>query len=404
MKKLKKRILVVAPACLPITGAEAIVNAKLIKALSIDGRFDIDLITKVVKSGPYPSMSNNEKIEISLHRKAQIEVDNKVNLKTILGHLKSFVLFGIASKGSHWAAKALHVAQAWIKNEQYDYILSKNFPALLICSYIKKRTNIKWVASWNDPFPEIKYPAPYGQGADTRLRLMDRRLIKKMKEADFHLFPCERLRDYMLCYLKIPIEKTLVIPHVAFPDNTVEGFLSDNLSLLHSGNLGHPRTPEYLFKALRIFLDDTPEARINLTIQGKIESSDVEMIKKLNLEKYITIIPPVSYSESIRNLSKYQVAVIIEAPCEEGIFLPTKVADYMEIKMPIFALSPQNGTLHDLFVRQAISYFAETSNVIAISQEIKRIFEDFQQKKLKPSHCPKSYLHNHVAEQYYSQI
>ena len=41
-----KKILMIAPASYPVNGAEAIVNIKLLKALSDSGEFEIDLISK----------------------------------------------------------------------------------------------------------------------------------------------------------------------------------------------------------------------------------------------------------------------------------------------------------------------------------------------------------------------
>lgn len=41
-----KRILFIAPASFPVTGAENIVNIKLLQALSKSGDFEIDLVSK----------------------------------------------------------------------------------------------------------------------------------------------------------------------------------------------------------------------------------------------------------------------------------------------------------------------------------------------------------------------
>lgn len=43
-----KRILFIAPASFPVTGAENIVNIKLLQALSKSGDFEIDLVSKRV--------------------------------------------------------------------------------------------------------------------------------------------------------------------------------------------------------------------------------------------------------------------------------------------------------------------------------------------------------------------
>ncbi len=398
----KKKILVIAPLCLPITGAEAIVNAKLLSALSIDGRFEIDLISKVVKTGPYPRGANYKEFNISLNNLAQIEVDNVINYKTILGHLEAYFKFGTATKGSHWAPKALKVAEKWVKNNNYDYVLSKSFPSLLVAYYIKRKYGVKWVATWNDPFPDVKYPYPYGKGQDAHLNHMEQRMLDIMtKYPDVHIFPSDRLRRYMLSYLKVPIERTLVVPHVILPAKRQSKSVFDTLEMVHSGNLGRPRTPKYLLKALRVFLDKKPDAKIRLTIIGKIEKQDQDYISSLSLSNFVSCIEPVPYAESIKQLRKFNLSVIVEAPCQEGIFLPTKVADFMESEMPILALSPSKGTLNDLYNNKQIPYFAEVDDIEGIALEIDKIYNDFTTVGIRPSVSDKTFSYENIADIYF---
>ena len=48
-------------------------------------------------------------------------------------------------------------------------MITKNYPSELLGYYLKKKYNIKWVATWNDPFPHEKYPHPYGNGPMAKL-------------------------------------------------------------------------------------------------------------------------------------------------------------------------------------------------------------------------------------------
>lgn len=399
----KKKILFISPACLPITGAEAIVNAKLLSALSKDGRFEIDLISKIIRTGPYPSEPNYDEFGIVLGRNCQVEVDNKINIGTILGHILCFLRFGTVTKGSHWAVKALKTAEAWVRNTDYDYILTKNFPSLLIGYYLKKKYRKKWIATWNDPFPNEKYPFPYGKGAEAKVGFMTCRMIKIMKDGpDIHIFPNERLREYMMNYLLLDKSKTIVIPHVVLPSAPVKKKTQETLRLIHSGNLGHPRNPQKLFKALRLFLDREQNAKISLSFIGKIEQHDIELISELGLKSYISILPPVPYIESLKELDNYDVAIVLEAECEEGIFLPTKVSDFMERGIPIFAISPKIGILNDLYVDDDINYFADNSNVNDIADQLYILYKDFISGNLKAQKIKENYRASVISDYYYN--
>lgn len=399
----KKRILVIAPACLPITGAEAIVNAKLLSALSKDGRFDIDLISKIVRTGPYPSNPNYEDFGITLNKNVQIEVDNQVNFKTIIGHFQSLFKFGTVIKGSHWAVKALKTAESWVRNTDYDYVLTKNYPSLLIGYYLKKKYGKKWIATWNDPFPNEKYPFPYGKGSDAKVSFMANRMIKIMREGpDIHIFPSERLRDYMMKYLILEKSKTIVLPHVILPSSLVNRKSDTTLRLLHSGNLGHPRDPKKLLKAFRLFLEREPNARITLSFIGKIEQQDAQLISELGINSYISILPPIPYEESIKELDNYDVAIVLEAECDEGIFLPTKVSDFMERNIPIFAISPKEGTLNDFYREGYISYFADNLNINAIATQISELYADYISGNIKNQKIKEDFLASSISNHYYN--
>jgi glycosyltransferase involved in cell wall biosynthesis len=54
------------------------------------------------------------------------------------------------------------------------------------------------------------------------------------------------------------------------------------------------------------------------------------------------------YLDTMSRLAQSDVLLVIEAPCEEGVFLPSKVADYACLGKPILAVSPPIGTLNDL--------------------------------------------------------
>lgn len=403
MENKKKKILMVAPACLPITGAEAIVNAKLLSALSLDGRFEIDLISKVIRTGPYPNEPNYSQFNINLNKSSQIEVDNKVNLKTVFQHLVCLYTFGVALKGSHWATRALKKAEEWIKKTKYDYILTKNYPSLFVGYYLKKKYGLRWIATWNDPYPSIKYPSPYGKGEDANLNIMENRIMKIMSEyPDIHIFPNERLCNYMSKYLDIHKDKTMIIPHVVLPNQETTTTKFDRLEMVHSGNLGFPRSAKSLLYGLRQFLDKSPGAKIGLTIIGKIDDSDRNLLESLNLKDFVKMVPPVSYIESKKILSKYNLAVIIEADCKEGIFLPTKVADFIEAGLPIFSVSPSIGVLNDLYAENIIPYFAPVSNIDAIAMEIGKIYQNFLQNNIHDNGINHSYLANKISNQYYN--
>ena len=393
----------ISPSSYPVIGAEAIVNIKLLKTLSDSQQFSIDLISRRWKWAKYPS-DTLESFGIRLDSLEIVEVDNVINIKTILQNLFTYLKFGILYRGYHWAYPAWKIVYKKIKKNHYDYVLTKDVPSLLLGYYLKKRFGIKWVATWNDPCPWIMYPKPYGKGLDAELSKMHKKIITKMQEADVHIFPNPRIRDYMNKYLHVDESKCVVIPHVIIPPTEgVKHTYGDSLRLIHSGNLENPRNPNTFLRAFRRFIDKKPDARISFTIMGHCDASVNNLISELKLEQYVYYVPPVEYKESLQKLSAYDIAVIIEADCEEGIFLPTKVSDFLQMSIPIFAVSPQVGILNDLYKEKQVSYFAAVNDVDSIYDEINRIYADYENKAIHKVECyMKSMTMDYVVEKYLS--
>lgn len=400
---MKKKILVIAPSSYPVNGAEAIVNIKLLRALTKCGKFEIDLVSKKHKWGNYKSKELSE-LGINLRSLNVVEVDNKINIRTIWQNLLCFFKFGVVYKGCHWAVSALPVVKKLLKENNYDYILTKDSPSLLLGSYFKRKENIKWVATWNDPYPTNFYPYPYGNGWAFKGTWADRKQIGLMRKyVDIHIFPSKRILDYMMKYLKLDINKTMVSPHVAL-SNELKPLLCDEskLRIIHSGNLKKPRDPRTFLCALSRLVHSYPETAIEVTILGVFDADTTYYIKELGLSDYIQIRQSISYDESLEELSNHHVALIIEANCEEGIFMPTKVSDFMQCGKPIFAISPSKGVLNDLYNGHCISYFASVDDETAIFRELERLYQDFLTNKEFPlsTNIPHIYTEDYIVQQY----
>lgn len=390
-----KRILFVAPESFPVNGAEAIVNIKQLEILSKAGCI-IDVVSKKRKWTDYPLMELSD-TDIHLNSLHVLEVDNRLNWSTIKLHILTWLTFGVVYKGAHWAWLALQTCKKLLRENQYDCVMTKSFPSELVGYWIKKHKGIKWIATWNDPYPVEKYPAPYGDGPDAKVFWGARRLIPIMEQyPDMHLFPSARLRDYMLRYLNIPTEKIKIIPHAVLEKKDVVIPMGGQLSILHSGNLNYPRDPKPFLEAFSTFIRINSDANIKLYFQGVLPNDMLTFIEKLGLKDYVEILPAVSYKESMLALSKYQVVLIIEAPCEEGIFLPTKVSDYMQEGKIICAISPKVGVLNDLYNAGYIGYFANCQDEKSMLNTLTLLFQDFRLGQMKSSKIPISYMSDNV--------
>lgn len=373
-----KRILFLAPYSIPINNPEAICNAKLLKVLS-DAGYLIDVISKNNLLAYAPN-SDDQLFTNKLSSIKTFFLSNKISIRTIVDHLRVLLKTGYVYKGAHWAIYAINYAEKLIQENKYDWIMSRSPASELAALYLSQKYSIKWIANWNDPYPEKRMPEPYASGILAKLTYWERKLLEQVSEkAYLHTFASERLRDYMLQYMKnVPLEKTMVIPHICIKDLFVPQSKerSNKLILIHSGNVSAPRNPVPFFEGLRFFLQSNREAEILVYFIGK-ESNDFQNhISEFDLEDYVKVVPPLNYLDNLIFIEQADITLLIEAPSQNSIFLPTKVGDYMQASKEIFAISPLVGTLNDLYREGFIEYFADCTDSLAISKELSKIYSN----------------------------
>jgi len=332
-----------SPYCYPPAGSEAIVTSKLLLAM-LDSGWDVDVISQS-NFGHYYPFSQNEvwnPVKKIVYNISAFE--NRVFLKRFgsLSYLQSI----------SWANKAIKVAQRLISGEKYDFILSRatplygHLPALIIAN----KTGIPWIANWSDPLPPQKAPPPYGLGPTAHIPIYIKKYCGAVAgKATWHTFPCERLRKYFCSYMPEITEKSSVIPHIAlrkFCSNNKN--ISKGFSLCHIGSLGY-RDPHVFLDGVRRFLQqENVKESFNIRFIGSEVLNLLQAVEKYNLTKIIDIENLKTYEETQKSMSQSNVLVVIEAPCEEGVFFPSKFVDYVQTGQPILALGPVIGTLSDI--------------------------------------------------------
>ena len=383
-----KRILILAPSSFPIVNSEAITNAKLIYLLAQMG-YDVVVLSRISNlkaESLYPESEEERKI-LSLNN-VQVEylnVYNGVNFYSMLEHLLCFLMTGCVYRGANWNYYAIKKAVELNKKKKFDILITRGFYTEIAGIYLTRKLKIKWIANWNDPYPLSRFPPPYGLGPNCKISFMQNLLLLKIqKNAFLHTFPSARLRDYMLQYLPlVKREQTTVIPHLAHEDFfwDKKKCKRDKMCIVHAGNVSYPRSPKKFLKALT-FLSGKLKNKLDCIFVGKQTEDFMNEIKILNLTSVVHVLPPMNYFDILKLLSNSDISLIIEAECTEGIYLPTKFADAMQSQIPVFCVSPVDGTLHDMVSEYEVGYFADVTSISDIKNQMEKMFFDWENDKL----------------------
>lgn len=376
------RILFIASGFPPYEFSENIINGKLVLAL-IEAGHKVTVLTKVDEGNMYGSTWQEPWLPLQdVTQIMTYPVGNKIT--RAIDILKKTLLLKYPIGGVRWAGLAYKKSLEIIKTEKIDVILTRSPSdiAHLVGLKLKKKTDIKWIANWNDPATGI-WPAPY----EVRVPLLKKLMFKSftqeaLSRADINTFPSKLLSEHFQQYYKISTNKIVVIPHVIYPEITkVDNVKSNNsLRICHSGNLSIERDPENLFIALHKFNKENQQA-IYLDILGVSTNYSIDLVNKYQLEKFVTFLKPLSYTAALRKMAEYDVLMIVEAKMEKSIFLPSKITDYAQLNKPILSVSPPNSEVGNLIKKYG-------GGVVAINNSIDDIYEklsylDVLKKNLK---------------------
>lgn len=384
-----KRILFIAPHSYPIRSSESICNSKIAFSLAKAG-YKVDVFS-CSDDSTYPSdvqidriLRNSKNLTIiSVKGRSMSRFMDKWQLfKLIIHHLIILCRTGYYYNGIDYPYQIVRAIRKRIKDEgrmPYDVVITRGFHTDYAGIYMAKKYGLKWISNWNDPFPNLKFPPPYGKGVDAKLPFYEQTIINDIqKYSTIFTFPCERLRDYMLkCFSKVKIEDTIVIHHMAHSILSQRHTYEDNsiIRFIHSGSVSKPRDPRNFLKALASVAKHS-KIQIECIFLGGYDKEIESYVNELDLTGVVQFLPSMAYSESLEYLKTADLSLVIEAICDEGIYLPTKFVDALQTGIPVFCVSPANGTLNDYCKKYEVGYSCDNTNIDDIKNTLKQVIND----------------------------
>src|SRR5207248_9282973 len=107
--------------------------------------------------------------------------------------------------------------------------------------------------------------------------------------------------------------------------------------------------PAPLLRAIaRLAAESAVERDVRVTFVGTPERRHQDLASRLGLDDIVTFTGRMSFSESARAAAEADVLLLIDAPADESLFLPSKLVEYLPMNKPILALTPRCGASADL--------------------------------------------------------
>lgn len=400
------KVLMIAWGYLPYSFSEGLCNGKLVYALEAAG-IDVTVISRIDTGFTYCSewTSPWDKLKPST---ILIDYPKGNKFTRTLDVLRSSIIMdGYMDGGVRWARRAYKMALDLIRKESFDAVLTRspNDIAHIIGYKLKQKTGIRWIANWNDPADPI-WPGEYKHkySALKQRRLMSR-TEKLLRSADTNTFPSQTLCNHFIEFFPFLKDSAVsIIPHIGLCTELWplhKDTQNKSLRLLHSGNLSEERNPEILFICLKKIIDEG-FSDFQFHIMGNVNPYTTKLIDKYHLSKNVKVIGSFQYIDALDKLQDYDVLVIIEAQVEKGIFFASKITDYLQSGLPIFAISPANGFAADLLKNQDGEFFADNTDEQSVYNNLRAIITRWQNGELKK--CATGSLYKNVSPEVIVQM
>lgn len=379
------KVLLFAPAFAPYMGSESLVASKLVLTLRQSG-CEVDVISRSeleiygnTWEFPWTELQTCTQELVPPHRSKAFLLAERVVDALALG-------YPIA--GLRWARLAVERGRQMLAQKRYDVLISRSPPDIghLPALILARETGVPWVATWNDP-PVGAWPAPYTNGSQLPKWFHIRLARQVLAQASAHIFPSERLAHHICRHLKITPPATIaIIPHAAMPRLQLPPLQNrtDAFRLCHAGKLCNARDPRKFLEAVRQFLvaQRPPAGQFTFDQIGHVDSDLLALSREYGIQEHVRCTGPMSYLATMEYLSQSDVVVLVEAPCEEGIFLPSKLVDYAQTGRPILAASPKIGTVADLLAKHGGGIVADTSSCESIVEALTTLYKAWKREEL----------------------
>lgn len=323
------------------------------------------------------------------------------------------------------------IINTWGK-EHFDGIVTFSYPmsSSLLGLCLKRHFKTKWISFFSDPW--VDNPHFHYKGIIKWINAyLERKVIKN---ADINVFASPEIQNAYIRKYPFIADNAAFLEHSYDPDlyetlqsqdksitnknnpllspfikgeygkisTTENKHLScedtssekrNKLILRYIGTFYGERTIEPFLIALRKLLDtkDLRETMLSMEVIGNISRKYINqyasLLKKYDLDTIVKFKPPVSYLESLRLMQTSNVLVLIDAPIDGSVYLPSKLIDYIGSGQPILAITPQNGASARV-IRKVGGWLAEPDNVDEIVKILREILDAYKNDNLfhyKPS-------------------
>jgi glycosyltransferase involved in cell wall biosynthesis len=277
-----------------------------------------------------------------------------------------------------WYPFALSAGLRILRDKNIGAIYSTSPPETshLVAWRLHRMTRIPWVADFRDPWMNLYLlptPTALHRRVHEALESGVCRHASVVVTSPWH-------RDILVA--KYPrIGRVTLITNGYDPSHieAVSGIrpATDRFQIVHAGMLTQTRTAVPFLKAVRVFMDEVPDAadKCRVIFLGPRESMNEASVRELGLSSVVSFRDTVSHAETLKIERASHILVLIKhtSPVYDGI-VPGKLYEYIGLERPVLALVPE-GEAGDIVMRLRRGEVVSQNAPAEIAAKIKLMYQ-----------------------------
>jgi glycosyltransferase involved in cell wall biosynthesis len=283
-----------------------------------------------------------------------------------------------------WIKPSVKYLAKYMKQHPVDAVVTTGPPHSmhLIGYHLKRKTGIKWLADFRDPWTNIDF---YNDLSLTHRADKIHHKLEKMV-----LLGADRVITVspgMTEEFRSMGAKNITTITNGFDDldTSLIKRSTEKFSILHLGSMPRSRNPENLWMVLSELTQADPEFRKLLEIRliGKADQSVLDSLKKFELLSFVRMESYIPHNETpqILSASSLLLLCINNTPNAKGI-LTNKFFEYLSAKRPILAIGPKDGDAASILNESGAGKVFGYNETVKLKEHIAELFGKFSAQNL----------------------
>jgi glycosyltransferase involved in cell wall biosynthesis len=292
--------------------------------------------------------------------------------------------FFIPDARKFWIKPSVKKLTPFVLENDIDVVITTGPPHSLhiIGAELKKRTGVKWLADFRDPWTNIDYfhSLPLTQKAKEKHYQMETMVLE---QADAVTVVGNSMKEEFsdrndhVYVLTNGFDET---------SQAEEVFLDKKFSICHIGMMNADRNPLILWQALQELTEESADFKKDLVVKliGKCDQEVYQSVSDFGLMNHVSFVAYVPHKEVLRFQRSAQVLLLAvnNVPSSKSL-ITGKIFEYLQSQRPVIGIGPVDGDLAAILNETKAGQVVDFEDLFSLKQLISKYYSLYRSGKLQ---------------------